>query len=82
MSKDLWQALVNIKWKSGTPSTAWETWKGHAKIKAAWSTLGTWDCMLWVDVHTPDELEEFVWSNIRKNQWVEATQTHWAKHWF
>jgi hypothetical protein len=82
MTKNQWQALVNIKWKSGTPSTAWESWKGNSKIKAAWSTLGDWDCMLWVDVQTPDELEEFVWNNIRKNQWVDGTQTHWAKHWF
>jgi hypothetical protein len=38
--------------------------------------------MLWLNVATPDELEEFVWKEIRKNQWVESTETHWAKQWF
>ena len=81
-SKQNWQAWVDVKWKPGTPTTAWENWNGNPKVKGAWSTLGDWDCRLWLNVQTPDELEDFVWKHIRKNQWVDTTQTHWAKQWF
>lgn len=81
-NKAQWQSWVWIKWKAGAPTTAWEGWKGNPKIKGAWSTLGEWDSMLWVDATTPDELEEFVWKTIRTNQWVDTTSTTWAKHWF
>lgn len=26
-----WQAWVNVKWKAGSPSTAWEGWKGNPR---------------------------------------------------
>lgn len=77
-----WEAWVHVRWKAGTPSTAWEGWKGNKKIKGAWSTQGDWDCMLWLSVQTPDELEEFVWKEIRNNPWVETTRSQWCKHWF
>ncbi len=79
---DKWQAWVWIKWKPGTPSNAWESWKGNKTIQGAWSTMGEWDCAFWLDVQTPAELEEFVWKNIRKNEWVQATQTTWVKQWW
>jgi DNA-binding Lrp family transcriptional regulator len=82
MEKNTWQAWVWIKWKPGTDSTAWEGWKNHPQIKSAWSTLGTWDCVLTVNVTDPEELETFVWKTIRKNTWVEDTSTTWAKQWW
>jgi hypothetical protein len=82
MADSNWQAWVQIKWKSGTPSTAWEAWQGNDTVKAAWSTLGEWDSTLWLNVSTPDELEEFVWKHIRKNEWVADTKTSWAKQWW
>jgi Lrp/AsnC ligand binding domain len=77
-----WNAWVWIKWRAGTPSNAWETWQKNPSIKNAWSTMGEWDCCLWVDVQSPAELEEFVWKNIRKNEWVQATNTTWSKQWW
>ncbi len=56
--------------------------EGKSESQRRRSTLGNWDCMMWLNVATPDELEDFVWREIRKNQWVEATETHWAKQWF
>jgi len=82
MSKEQWHSWVWIKWKPGTSTTAWEGWKNNASIKGAWSTLGEWDCCLWVNVSGPDELEEFVWKHIRTNQWVQDTKTTWAKKWW
>lgn len=82
MSKSNWQAWVWVKWKPGTPTNAWESWKGNQQIKSAWSTLGDWDSVLWVDASTPDQLEEFVWKTIRKNEWVADTMTSWAKQWW
>lgn len=82
MNKNEWQAWVWIKWKPGTSSTAWESWKSNSTIQSGWSTLGEWDCVLTLNVSTPEELETFVWKNIRNNQWVEDTCTSWAKKWW
>ncbi|MBC7692186.1 MAG: hypothetical protein H7222_10485 [Methylotenera sp.] len=80
--KNQWQAWIHVKWKAGAPSTAWESWKTSSAIRGVWSTTGQWDCSIWLDVKTPDELEDFVWKQIRGNQWVEQTETTWAKQWF
>ncbi len=77
-----WQAWVNVKWKPGSPDTAWQNWKNNKWVKGVWSTTGNWDCSIWLDVSTPDELEQFVWSEVRSNAWVEQTETHWAKQWW
>jgi hypothetical protein len=77
-----WQAWVNVKWKPGTPETAWQNWKDSKWVRGVWSTTGDWDCSIWLDVSTPDELENFVWKEVRGNNWVEATETRWAKQWW
>jgi hypothetical protein len=77
-----WQPCVWIRWKAGAPSSVWETWQSDDKIKSAWNTQGDWDCCFWLNVTTPDELEEFVWSSIRKNEWVDSTKTTWWKQWW
>ncbi len=77
-----WQAWVNVKWKPGTPDAAWQNWKTNKAVKGVWSTTGNWDCSIWLDVSTPDELEQFVWKDVRGNQWVDNTETHWAKQWW
>ena len=82
MAQKEWQAWVWIKWKPGATSSAWEEWQKNSMIKSAWSTLGEWDCVLCVNVTTPEELETFVWQTIRKNSWVESTSTSWAKQWW
>jgi hypothetical protein len=74
-----WGAWVWIKWKAGAPEYAWNSWKQAKEVKGAWSTSGKWDCALWIDIGHPDEVERFVWKEIRGNKWVEATDTHWAK---
>jgi hypothetical protein len=74
-----WQGWVYIKWKAGTPENAWQAWKKNEWVKGVWSTQGDWDCALWLDVKTPDQLEDFVWSKVRGNKWVESTETTWAK---
>ena len=33
-------------------------------------------------IKTPDELEKFVWKEVRNNKWVENTDTVWAKNWW
>ena len=82
MANKDWQAWVWVRWKAGTPATAWETWKNNAQIAGAWSTLGEWDCVLAVKATDPDQLEEFVWKNLRANQWVDATRTTFVKQWW
>jgi DNA-binding Lrp family transcriptional regulator len=82
METKKWNAWVWIKWKAGTPTTAWEGWQGNKQIARAWSTQGDWDCCLHVDVTSHDQLEEFVWKHVRNNEWVESTRTMWAKTWW
>lgn len=74
-----WQGWVHIKWKPGTPDSVWSTWKANKWVKGVWSTQGEWDCSIWLDVQTPDQLEQFVWSDVRGNQWVEDTHSYWVK---
>lgn len=68
---------VWVKWKAGAPQNAWKHWpeKGW---KWGWDCTGQWDCLLWVPADTPEAADSFVWSVIRKNEWVEATETAWA----
>ncbi len=77
-----WGVWVWIKWKPGTPDDAWDQWKDIKEIQEAWTMSGEWDCMLWIDAHNPDDVERIVWKEIRKNKWVENTETHWAKKWW
>jgi hypothetical protein len=77
-----WQAWIHVKWKAGAPATAWQNWKDQSSVRGVWSTTGQWDCSIWLDVNTPDALEDFVWKQVRGNQWVEATETTWAKQWW
>ncbi len=77
-----WGAWVNIKWKPGTPESAWKELKKLPEIKEAWSTSGSWDCALWVNFQSPDQIEDFVWKTTRQNKWVEKTKTSWAKKWW
>lgn len=76
-----WQGWVQVKWKPGAPDSAWKSWAKNDWVKAVWSTQGNWDCSVWLDVKTPDQLEQFVWKHVRSNKWVEQTETHWAKRW-
>ncbi len=77
-----WNAWVWIKWKAGASSTAWEAWQGNKTISQAWSTQGEWDCCLCLNVADHDKLEEFVWKNLRGNEWVQETRTMWCKKWW
>ena len=79
MATGKWQGWVQVKWKPGTPDSAWKSWSDNSAVKGIWSTQGDWDCSVWLDVKTPDQLEEFVWKYVRKNKWVEDTETTWAK---
>jgi DNA-binding Lrp family transcriptional regulator len=82
MSDKTWQSWVWVKWRPGTPSDAWEKWKGDPLVKSAWSTLGHWDCVLCLNTQDPDEVEKFVWKHLRRNEWVESTSTTFAKKWW
>lgn len=77
-----WQAWVHVKWKAGAPDTAWQSWKKHKWVQGVWSTTGDWDCVIWLNVSTPDDLEKFVWKEVRHNKWVDSTETTWAKNWW
>ena len=77
-----WNAWVWVKWKGGTPTTAWEGWQGNPAILQAWSTQGDWDCCLCLKLSNHEEVESFVWKYVRSNQWVDQTRTMWSKRWW
>ncbi len=81
-NNDTWQAWVHVKWKPGTPENAWESWAKNNWVRGVWSTTGSWDAMVWVDAKSWDDLEKFVWKDVRTNQWVDRTETTWAKQWW
>ena len=82
MAQKDWQTWVWVKWKPGTPATNWENWKNNSKVKGAWSTQGEWDSVFWLESTNPDEIEDFVWNDLRSNEWVEHTFTSLAKKWW
>lgn len=81
MSKN-WDSWVWIKWKANAPKDAWKKWEGNKNVKGAWSTMGEWDCMLWLNAEDADALENFVWNDLRNNEWVADTKSNWAKQWW
>lgn len=78
MSK--WNAQVWVKWTKDAPD--WNTWdwKGNwQEVKWAASTMGEWDMVLWVDVDTPEKLEDFVHKKLWNQKWVADTHSTWAR---
>lgn len=75
-----WTAQVYVKWNSKFPAQDknWSWLKEWKEVKSAWSTMGEWDMILWVDAKSPDELEQFVVSKLRSKDWVADTQTWWT----
>ena len=80
MEEGKWDAWVWVKWKPGAPANAWKQWN-MGNVKGCWSITGHWDCQLWIAVENMSELEDFVWNNLRTNEWVEDTETQWVKEW-
>ncbi|MCA9671841.1 MAG: Lrp/AsnC ligand binding domain-containing protein [Myxococcales bacterium] len=80
--KNTWNAWVWVRWKAGTPTTAWEVWQGNDWIEQAWTTQGQWDACLQLKAASHEELEQFVWKHVRSNEWVSDTRTMWAKKWW
>lgn len=74
-----WSAQVSVKWKPQAWKKAnWETIREWKEVKSAWSTMGDWDMILWVDVKTPEELENFVVNKLRAQDWVTDTWSTWT----
>jgi len=78
-----WNAQVWVKWNGEFPhkwnNANWEWLKDWPEVKQAWSTMGDWDTCFWVDVTSPEQLEEFVWKKLRVNNWVKESKSCWAR---
>ena len=75
-----WTAQVQVKWNKGAPQGEdWSWLKDWSEVKWAWSTMGDWDMTLWLEVRTPEELENFVHTKLRTKNWVEDTRSTWTK---
>ena len=82
MSDKKWNTWVWVKWKPGTPTEIWQTWQKNTEVENAWSTLGDWDCVMSLKSSDPAKAEDWVWKELRSNQWVEKTHTTQAKQWW
>lgn len=75
-----WTAQVQVKWNKDAPQGEnWSWLKDWSEVKWAWSTMGDWDMTLWLDVSSPEELENFVHTKLREKKWVEDTKSTWTK---
>ncbi len=75
-----WTAKVDVKWNKSAPATEnWSWLKEWSEVKWAWSTTGEWDMTIWVDVSTPEALEDFVHNKLRGKEWVWDTRSTWTK---
>ncbi len=75
-----WTAQVQVKWNKDAPQgDNWSWLKDWSEVKWAWSTMGDWDMTLWLDVSSPEELENFVHTQLREKKWVEDTKSTWTK---
>lgn len=75
-----WNAHVWVKCSNDfSPQSNWEWLKEWKNVHRAWWTMGDWDLCLEVSVNTPEELENFVWSQLRKKEWVSNTHSTWTK---
>lgn len=77
-----WNAHVWVKWNEQYPKgngADWNWLKEWPEVKQAWSTMGDWDGCLWLNVSTPDELENFVWKKLRSKNWIAETKSVWAR---
>ncbi len=84
MAKSNWQATVYVKWnkewsKQWAQKKSWDWLKDWKEVSSAWSTMGDWDMVLWVDVSSPEDLEKFVSEKLWSQKWVESTESHWAR---
>ena len=73
-----WSAQVLVKWSdpSGWQSWDWSQWK---EVESVWSAMGEWDMILWVNVSTPSQLEDFVHHKLAAQPWVSSTKSSWNK---
>lgn len=75
-----WSAVINVKWNKNVSSKNWEWLKEWTEVKSAWSTMGEWDMSLWVNLDTPQAVENFVHDKLWATDWVAGTETHWVKN--
>jgi DNA-binding Lrp family transcriptional regulator len=76
---DNWSAVINVKWNNKFDGKNWEWLKEWAEVQTAWSTMGSWDMSIWVNLDSPASVEEFVHGKLRNTDWVADTETHWVK---
>jgi DNA-binding Lrp family transcriptional regulator len=79
-----WQAQILVKWNKKWPkewakAKTWDWLKEWPEVKSAWSTMGDWDAVLWVEAKDPEELESFVCNKLWGKDWVEKTESTWAR---
>ncbi len=84
MSTGNWQAQVYVKWNRKFPkkwakAKSWAWLKSWPEVKTAWSTMGEWDAVLIVEATSPEKIEQFVCDRVWSKNWVEKTETHWAR---
>lgn len=75
-----WNAFVWVKCSDEFKMDSNWKWVEDLKgVKKCWSAMGDWDLWFQVDVNSPDELESWVWTELRKNRWVTDTRSTWTK---
>lgn len=76
-----WTAQVNVKWNKKGHTWDWsKQWPTQwNEVRWAGSTMGDWDMVLWIDVDSPEKLEDFVQTKLWGQDWVADTKSTWVK---
>lgn len=74
-----WKAMISIKWNRAMPADSIRKLKTNRNVKDAWWMGNHRNFMCFYEAKNPNDVERFVWNTLRKNKFIERTETHWVK---
>ena len=77
-----WKAMISVKWNRSMPKDSILKLKANRNIKEAWWMGNRKDFICFYEAKNPSDVERFVFNTLRKNKYIENTQTHWIKRFY
>lgn len=80
--ENAWNGFVWLKFGNDFNAKNLEWFKQHAKwVKEYGTTTGKWDGYIKITAPNYQDLEKFVWEQVRKQPWIKDTHTQAANWW-
>jgi hypothetical protein len=77
-----WKAMISVKWNRSMPDDSIAKLRKNRGIKDAWWMGNRKNFMCFYEAKNPGDVERFVLNTLRKNKFVEGTETHWVKRYY